>query len=236
MQDHEFTAALERAVARRGGDYRYPKQGDCGSGGYYVQSMTGTWMPSYSTPGGEATCIVGAALVEAGVELPNYREVRSAAKVLERYNLSTPVRIAARAAQIHQDHQKPWAEALAVYHKALTIAEGRQRGFYLSEFDYLSIYHEAAFQVTQVPPPVPNPLQVIDLDKIMESTNAMKKALSALAEAIPAPPAFPNALVDAKGGIVGEVSFNIDPSPELMSLLSGGLTVPLTKKEHALVA
>ena len=240
---------MERAVARRGGDYQYPKRGEAGSEGYYTQSTVRSWMPSYSTEGGEATCIVGAALVEAGANLPNHREVRGANSVLQVYGLSLPVRIAARAAQIHQDHSKPWSEALAVYHAALGIAEGiSTRGRrWLSEFDYLTIYHEAVFQVTKEPAPISMTMQapgVIDLSKITQSINDLKKAMGDMAEAanqvtVPMPPA-PPALFTEEPVFpvvnVPKVTFNITANPTVMSLIYGGQIAPPMKKDHALVA
>jgi hypothetical protein len=112
---------MERAVAKRGADFRYPRL-DQDPGGFYVRSASGNGQPSYSTLNGIPTCIVGCAMHEAGMTVPGHTERGSAQAVLMN-KVPDHVALAARVAQIHQDYNNPWGEALAMYRGALAYLD-----------------------------------------------------------------------------------------------------------------
>lgn len=109
----EFTAAMHRAVEKRGGDYKFPRQSE------QPKFFTEQGVPRYTTRGGKAACLIGAVLHELGQPV-HADDTRSALGVLSG-RVPEKVKCAARLAQIHQDRRYTWAEALAVYEAALTI-------------------------------------------------------------------------------------------------------------------
>jgi hypothetical protein len=113
----EFTAAMEKAVARRGGEWRHPAKTEGRSRGYYHRDT-----PTYSDEHGNPTCLIGAVLYELGEEVPQHWVRASALGVLGQA-FSNRIRIAARVAQIHQDSRNQWGECLMVYRAALTVMD-----------------------------------------------------------------------------------------------------------------
>lgn len=145
MQDKDFTAAMERAVEKRGGDYRYPRFGEPGSGGYYTASGLS---PTYRNEAGEATCLIGAALAEMGLILPDVSENRGAQAVLQGYGFGLKVAVAGRCAQMHQDQNERWDQSLAVYKAALELQEVNRA--YSNPWGVHDLYFAAVAQVTGV--------------------------------------------------------------------------------------
>jgi hypothetical protein len=116
FSEAEFSAAMERAVEKRGADWCYPT--DRSTPGFFYKGV-----PTYADESGAATCLVGAAMHELRMQLP-IGAAGSAVAVLRDF-LPIHVQVAARCAQIHQDIGKPWGESLNVYRAALTLARRR---------------------------------------------------------------------------------------------------------------
>jgi hypothetical protein len=125
----EFSVAMERAVARRGADWQYPE--DRNTRGFYFKGV-----PTYADERGNATCLIGAAMHELGMQLPMPGTMGSAVMALDQ-RVPYHVMVAARIAQIHQDASKPWGEALAMYRAALRMAKrGHVSHFMVNDFYY----------------------------------------------------------------------------------------------------
>jgi len=229
VTEAEFTAAMEKAVSRRGEDWRYPK--DTRTPGFYYHGI-----PTYSDEGGTPTCLIGAAIAELGWEIPEYKATAGAVAVLGG-KVPYRVMIAARCAQIHQDRSKPWGEALEVYRLALKVAnESDVSVFGLNDF-YFRIVAEAKWEANHAT--ATTDLQAMDLQEIVSQMKKMADVFAAMKLpdiSIPKinPPKFSYGGI-ASGGWVApsQIVMNIpSPSSELVSLLTG----PLAKKDHALTA
>jgi hypothetical protein len=123
-----FTAAMERAVAERGADYKYPTaqlnpEWEGTNPGVNIPRIiaddyhTQTGACFYSTPGGEPACIIGQALFNIDPKLlPKPDLVAGAEDVL--YNMGVRdngLRLAANKAQEAQDDGERWGSALAEF-------------------------------------------------------------------------------------------------------------------------
>jgi hypothetical protein len=253
MQEKDFTAAMERAVEKRGGDYRYPRWGEPGSNGYYTP---GGGSPTYQNALGEATCLIGAALAELGVDLPLMADKRGAHAVLQGYGLGLKASVAARCAQMHQDRNKRWDESLAIYKAALELQNQDRR--YSNPWGVHDLYYAAVEQVTGEPTPVADGYAMLPSmtgDQIMsnyfvEVSEAAKKAAAQVQEHVAmfgkigsAKTVVQVAPTYASGGIVESQTFptitgmtvNMTFNPA-MTAPSFHLTGGLLQKDHTLVA
>lgn len=224
MQDIEFTAAMQRAVASRGADYRYPNPTDAPEGYYAGISAT---CPTYSTPTGEATCLIAVAMVEAGMDVPRHEAIEGAdALLIQKGVVSHSVALAARCAQIHQDYRNSWGEAYEVYEAALELQARGDRHY--SVFTGLDLYIRAAEAVTGMRPNIgrDSSYGVIDLhaqvqkinetkSKLAEAFAGLGKAAEGVAAAMPTIPSY------FDGATKVEVSL-----PEVKPVAKGGWIAP----------
>ncbi len=102
VQVDEFMEALERAVAKRGSDWSYPQDRND-----RTFRFNGTCV--YSTPSGEAACIIGAVMDELGLTRPAYDCTVGAESVLGA-RVSPEVRRLAGYAQGMNDSGVPWGQ------------------------------------------------------------------------------------------------------------------------------
>lgn len=248
MQESEFTAAMERAVASRGGDYTYPKYKAGNPGGFYTYDG----MPSYCAPDGTATCLIGEALVQMGLSAPHHTERRGAYPVMLERGATSRLAAAARCAQLHQDQSKTWAESLAVYKEALTL--GRE-GYTYGAFNIADLYHRAVEKVTGVKrqstvaaTSAATSSMGAFMDELAEVTKTISKSTKAMNEALGElfveEATFPQVGLAkggwvapseyiAAGGIVSNMAFN----PALCSTGAPAFQwAGAYKKDHALVA
>lgn len=247
MNDSDFTAAMERAVAKRGKDWRYPRDDD--SDQFYRDGV-----PTYSTPEGAPTCLVGAAMYEAGMTVPKYYQGGSAVGVLIN-QVTTAVMLAARAAQIHQDRRKPWGEALEVYHTALGLAYETNMNELLTPYHGTIFYNEALKRLGFSDQPI---LNVIDqahasmsaaattFKKVSVSVVDAAEAFSELTEKVeeetltPTPPPSWSTLVNQPVFHLPSITLSFDApvSQQVFGLMTGtnAATSVLHKKDHALIA
>jgi len=114
-----FRAALQRAVDAKGADYIYQK----------VESIegSGNWGCAYIDPQtGEASCLIGCALVDLGVSKEWLKLVDAdtdaaglptsmADGVLKALGAYADIANAARAAQVEQDSGDTWGRALGTF-------------------------------------------------------------------------------------------------------------------------
>lgn len=128
-----FTAALEKAVADRGEDYIYPEKTEnpaYGNSKVYDQYLADDYHVKggqcvYSTPNGEPACLIGVALHNLGLQVPEYGFVGGASEVLlnEPYELEEGITYliadAADAAQGRQDNGETWGVALQTFKEAI---------------------------------------------------------------------------------------------------------------------
>lgn len=161
---------MERAVAKRGGDWTYPSVEQ--DRDYYINGT-----PVYALANGESACLIGAALHELG-KFPARWDTRSATAVLSQsYGIKDRRLIAAaRLAQCHQDAHRPWSEALLVYKTALKMgisqADGMTYGYVLRTAGLSpdDVYHG---QVTAASSEV--------LKKMSDELTALTKSIAATA-------------------------------------------------------
>ena len=232
MQEAEFTAAMHRAVASRGADYRYPRATDAPAGYYTGPSgvcHTGPSdvCPTYSTKDGEATCLIAVAMLEAGMGVPHHSTIKAADSLLIHMGaVSKEVALAARCAQIHQDYNNPWGEALAVYETALNLQASGER-FY-SIFTTRDLYQRAAEIVTGKPSTVGTGMQygLIDIQAQMQKINEAKANLAEAFASLAKPckevaAALPMIPTSFDGTTEPEVAI-----PEVKPLAKGGWVAP----------
>ena len=138
FSEADFSAAMERAVEKRGSDWRYPT--DRSTPGFFCNGI-----PTYSDEKGNATCLIGAAMYELGTPVPHYGPTGSTFAVL-RDLVPVHVQVAARCAQIHQDLGKPWGESFYVYRAALSLY--RSQSHYDAVHGVNHLYYQAVAVVT----------------------------------------------------------------------------------------
>lgn len=139
FSEAEFTAAMERAVEKRGADWCFPT--DRSTPGFFFKGI-----PTYANERGEATCLIGAAMYELGMQLPLHDSGGGSAMAVLREAVPIHVQVAARCAQIHQDIAKPWRESLNVYRAALALA--RRQGHVEAIYGINTLYYTAVTVVT----------------------------------------------------------------------------------------
>jgi hypothetical protein len=214
ISDEAFTEAMERAVAKRGAEWRYPSILE--NREYHPFGA-----PIYSTPQGEAACLIGAAMKEAGLPLPHWSNAASATGVLG--GLVSPlVAKAARIAQRHQDANKPWGECLALFHTAYRMIRDGAQTWHMEALYFncvLAMKEEAALDAMVGVPEA--------LAKAGEAVAALGEAVKTWAGIPVVTYTYPEVTV-AKGGI----TFNPTCTP---SWLDEPVFMP-KQSEHALIA
>lgn len=115
--DEQFAGAMRSAVERAGGGFQYPRLRMPHETSRFYDGGS----PTYQDGHGNGTCLIGCAIQELGAHLPDRFDKRGANAVLKNFGLSGAALIAARAAQMHQDYSRPWAEALTVFERAYAI-------------------------------------------------------------------------------------------------------------------
>lgn len=114
VTEAEFTEAMRAAVEERGPGYVYPF--------HNPNYTTPTGACVYQTPSGEPACIIGLALHNLGVELPDHYKIMSADVLMRSMadvEFPLPVVYAAEYAQARQDAGTTWGEAMNTYLEAL---------------------------------------------------------------------------------------------------------------------
>jgi len=229
ITEGQFTAAMERAVEKRGAEWRYPSH-DEAPPGFYKGNC-----PTYQDDNGNPTCLIGEAMHTLGMHLP-YAHMGGSASALSVLggSISGPAVMAARAAQVHQDHLNPWGECLRVYRAALEI----QRGRTYSMFDAMTLYYEAVGVVTGKPPR----RQMKEMTAMTELVKAFNGVSQVVTTTTTATETFTTTF--ASGGIVvqpvhftgAEVTFAFNEVPTSLYVNAFVEESVLYKKEHALTA
>jgi hypothetical protein len=236
ITESEFTAAMERAVEKRGRAWRYPMPINP-PGGYYINAGSSGMSPSYSDREGNGTCLIGVAIQELTGTAPDHAEQRSAWNLLVGIVKSEAVAGAARCAQIHQDKFETWGECLDVYKAALALF--KQSGDRVFPWAVSAVYHQAVKvargEVAVDVPVVVDPLQsIIDglktLTESIVASHEQIKELTAIPAFVPESQTFPKITITVPyvSPFTGKAFAN------------GGICSPptslLAKKDHALVA
>jgi len=228
ITEEQFTAAMERAVEKRGAEWRYPDHHQAPPG-FYLGNC-----PTYQDNEGNPTCLIGAAMHQLGMSLP-YSGMGGSASALSVLGgvMNGPAVMAARCAQIHQDHLETWGEALLIYKAALEI----QRTRTYSMFEAMNLYYGAVAVVTGKGPR-PQVPEMTAITELIKAFNGVGQVATSTTGTITA--SF------ASGGIVqkigqpitftgAEVTFAFNEVPSSLSVAP--FTQPvLHKKEHALTA
>jgi hypothetical protein len=228
ITEEQFTAAMERAVEKRGAEWRYPDHHQAPPGFYSGNC------PTYQDHEGNPTCLIGAAMHQLGMTLP-YAGMGGSASALSVLggSMSGSVAMAARCAQIHQDHLETWGDAFAVYRAALAIQGSRS----FSMFEATDLYERAVSVVTGRAPR-PQVPEMTAMTELIKAFNGVGQIATSTTGTITA--SF------ASGGIVhkigqpitftgAEVTFAFNEVPSSLSVAP--FTQPvLHKKEHALTA
>lgn len=111
--DLKFIQGMKDAVAERGEHYIYPGiPGSLEDNDYWNRGSC-----VYSTPSGEAACIVGLAIDKSGIgKRPAYdAPAAEASAVLNGMGISSPVYAAADHAQGRQDEGQEWGAVLDAF-------------------------------------------------------------------------------------------------------------------------
>ena len=226
ITEGQFTAAMERAVEKRGAEWRYPDHHQAPPG-FYLGNC-----PTYQDNEGNPTCLIGAAMHQLGMTLP-YSGMGGSASALSVLGgvMNGPAVMAARCAQIHQDHLNPWGECLSVYRAALAIQHSRS----YSMFEAMDLYYEAVAVVTGKAPR-PRVPEMTAMTELIKAFNGVAQVASTTTGTITA--GF------ASGGIVAqpihftgaEVTFAFNEVPTSLYLNAFVEEPVLHKKEHALTA
>lgn len=208
---------MERAVAKKGGDWCYPKIAD--DPRYY---MGGT--PVYTLSNGESACLIGAALNELGKSVSAW-DTRSATAVLSStFGVTDKTLVAAaRMAQCHQDSHRPWGEALQVYKMAL-----RMKITYVDSYSYAQVLLAAG-------------LPCVEPRRTEVATKTYATALKKMADDIQA---ITKTLDEQIAPVFAEVCkpansiTSVSPSmfAESVPMYTWGGQAVLYKKDHALTA
>jgi hypothetical protein len=222
----EFSAAMEKAVVRRGADWKFPT--DRSTPGFYFDGT-----PTYADWQGNATCLIGAAMHELGMKLPMPGTMGSASMALERV-VPWEVIVGARVAQIHQDFGKPWGEALAMYREGLRMAKHRDvLPFMVNDF-----YYTVAQKVLGINAPQNIQAELKAMVAATEKTIAAMNTLPTIKkpEYITGDWDAPSEMTWTWSGT--SVILNVPTiSPEVLATFSGAIYSPvLTKGAHALTA
>jgi hypothetical protein len=150
FSEAEFSAAMEQAVEKRGSNWRFPT--DRATRGFYCNGV-----PTYADEGGNATCLIGAAMQELGMELPQ-GAAGSALGVL-RDAVPIHVQIAARCAQVHQDLGRPWGEALDIYRVVLSLTKRHNQ---IDAMFGVNVLYYRAVEIVTGPESVERAINVLD--------------------------------------------------------------------------
>ena len=219
--EEQFTTAMERAVDKRGRDWKYPSP-ETAPPGYYVSPFS---CPTYSDHEGNGTCLVGAAMQVLGMHLPGPTHSPSAYTILHGYLPSRAI-MAARCAQVHQDQRHTWGESLEVYKIALEMCAPD-----LTMYDCDRLYRSAVARLRG--------------EKVTESVERMSESLSDLSKAFAGIPVV--SMASATKPLMGKVTFGTGGititglTYGTVSNWSGGTIASFiepqpTKAEHALIA
>lgn len=235
ITEEQFTTAMRAAVAERGGDWCYPKHKDVGDhGGWYSFGV-----PTYSNYDGAATCLIGKAMELAGMKVP-YLSSGSAYSVLFN-DVPMAVAVAARTAQTHQDHSRPWGEALAIYEWVVTnyvVGTGTRNSVYGDACVALGIkpaYH------TAVDMNGPSITLTFAMEKMAAQVEQTAKEMQAAMEAMD------EAVIEANKTVTDKVPYfpvnQIANTMPIVGLAKGGIVTDtfatggvIYQKDHALIA
>ncbi len=227
ITEAEFTAAMEKAVKWRGEDWRFPM--NTSEPGFYHKGI-----PTYSDQGGTPTCLIGAAMAELRMRVPEYGSGGSALSVLAT-KVPYDVLIAARCAQIHQDRSKPWGEALEVYRLALTMAKKQD----VSVFTVGDFYDQVVGEAKAHRAVTNGVITAADLENVQTQMHKIADAFAAIKMPTLYIPKFSTGGWCAPSDQVftwgDQITVTIDAStasPELVS----AMTAMAMKKDHALTA
>jgi hypothetical protein len=228
ITEEQFTTAMERAVEKRGAEWRYPPVEQAPPGFYIGQAYNSA--PTYSDGEGNPTCLIGAAMRELGMSVP-VPEYSPSALALLMGKMTMKVAMAARCAQVHQDLHNPWGQCLAVYRAALEVLESRTFSEYEAHTAYhLALRHMKGESVSKATP---------ELQRLIESFGKVQVSLGSTATNVAT---FTNTFFDgytAKGGMtITGISIVNTAGKVLVDIPEVGL-VPkslLTKGQHALIA
>lgn len=236
ITEEQFTTAMRAAVAERGGDWCYPKHKDVkDEGGWYHFGI-----PTYSNLSGEATCLIGKAMELAGMKVP-YLSSGSAYSVLFG-EAPMLVAVAARTAQTHQDHSRPWGEALALYEWVVAnyvVGTGVVGSVYQDACTALGIepaYSDAVGKSMTVTFSMSNTFEQMTA-QVVETAKEMQAAMKAMDEAV----------IEANKTVTDKVPYFpvnqiANPMP-IVGLAKGGIVTNtfatggvIYQKDHALIA
>jgi len=222
----QFTRAIEKVVATRGPGWKYPSP-TTAPPGYYVKGGGRNPAPTYRDNDDNPTCLIGAVMRILGMYLPDPSSSPSALSVLMSH-VPTHVAIAARCAQVHQDHLRTWGEALAVYQAALEyMATYKENTF--GVFDAELVYRQAIRKIE-------GKAFTNSLGNSMVAMKDLSATFTALSETKVSFDGF------ATGGTItggtlfggkGSITYTMPPS---LAVASYFVEEPLTKKDHALIA
>lgn len=234
LTTEQFTTAMRTAVEKRGGDFRYPSySAEAEASGYYAGRT-----PTYRNDVGEATCLIGAAMQEAGLALPAKNNRLGATRILALRVPEIAV-VGARIAQVHQDQGKPWAEALALYEHVVTMPEGE---YDASGWMIGSSYQRACRAVLGTEGALVHEAASVNLAELTAQMNALTKSVVASQAAIEKAMDVPEVVAPwfaelnpykfASGGMYVNPFLNQSMPVVTKTVIKIGAQ----KKEHALVA
>ena len=228
ITEEQFTTAMERAVEKRGAEWRYPTTTNAPPGFYIAWGEC----PTYSDYLGNPTCLIGAALHELQVTLPRPDTSPSAMSLLMPM-MDAKVALAARCAQVHQDRRNPWGKCLAVYRAALEVQESRIFSPFEQDMAYhYAIRHMGGQSVENSSLALQN--LVASFTSVSEASKAVSSAMTTLTVG---PITFGNctasggmtitgiSIVNAAGKVLVDIP-EVGPMPKSL----------LTKGQHALIA
>ena len=223
ITEEQFTTAMERAVEKRGAEWRYPAV-EQAPPGFYIGAAYNS-APTYSDGEGNPTCLIGAAMRELGMSVPGL-EYSPSALALLMGTMTMKVAMAARCAQVHQDLHNPWGQCLAVYRAALEVLESRT----FTEYEAHTAYHLALRHMKGEPVSNATP----ELQRLVESFGKVQVSLGSTATNMAAfTTTFFGEYTESGGMTVTNVAGktvayipSVGPVPKSL----------LTKEQHALIA